>query len=115
MGGFQSNKGVWDLLDAAAELKRRGLCFELHIWGPGQDAAEKELMSRDLLDRVMLHGTYGSATVWEVYEAIDVAVIPTTVPEPLGRIPIEAAAAGAPTIGARIGGITESIADEVNG
>jgi glycosyltransferase involved in cell wall biosynthesis len=58
---------------------------------------------------------YEGTGVWSAYEAIDVAIIPTTVPEPLGLIPIEAAAAGVPTIGARVGGITESIRHEVNG
>jgi glycosyltransferase involved in cell wall biosynthesis len=115
MGGFQPNKGIWDILDAAAALKREGLDFELHIWGPGQEEAEGELLSRDLMDRVVMRGMYEGADIWSAYDAIDVAIIATTVPEPFGRIPIEAAAAGAPTIGARVGGITESINHEANG
>jgi glycosyltransferase involved in cell wall biosynthesis len=115
MGGFQPNKGIWDLLDAAAVLKREGLDFELHIWGPGQEAADEAVAERDLGDRVVLHGMYEGAGVWAAYALIDVALIPTTVPEPFGRIPLEAAAAGAPTIGARAGGIQESIRHGVNG
>jgi L-malate glycosyltransferase len=115
MGGFQPNKGIWDLLDAAGALKRDGLNFELHVWGPGQEAAHEEIVERDLGDRVVLHGMYEGAAVWDAYSAIDVAVIPTTVPEPFGRIPVEAAAAGVPTIGASVGGITESISHDVNG
>ena len=115
MGGFQPNKGIWDVLDAAAVLKRDRLDFELHIWGPAQEAAHHELERRDLLDRVVLRGMYEASAIWKAYDEIDVAIIATTVPEPFGRIPLEAAAVGAPTIGARVGGISESIRHEANG
>jgi glycosyltransferase involved in cell wall biosynthesis len=115
MGGFQPNKGIWDILDAAAVLKRDRLDFELHVWGPEQETAHEELAKRDLHDRVVFRGMYEGSAVWRAYDEIDVAIIATTVPEPFGRIPIEAAAAGAPTIGARVGGISESISHEVNG
>jgi glycosyltransferase involved in cell wall biosynthesis len=115
MGGFQPNKGIWDVLDAATALKHDGLEFELHIWGPGQDKGRNQIGRRDLQDQVVLRGMYQEDEIWGAYEAIDVAIIATTVPEPFGRIPIEAAAAGAPTIGAKVGGIAESIRHEVNG
>jgi glycosyltransferase involved in cell wall biosynthesis len=53
--------------------------------------------------------------MWEVYEGIDVAVMATTVCEPFGRVPLEAAAAGAPTIAPAVGGIPESIRHEEDG
>ena len=115
MGGFQPNKGIWHILDAAAALKGAGLEFELHVWGPGQEAARDEIARRNLEDRVVMRGMYEGAELWDAYSAIDVAIISTTVPEPFGRIPIEAAAAGAPTIGAKAGGVSESIRDGVNG
>jgi glycosyltransferase involved in cell wall biosynthesis len=115
MGGFQIHKGVSDVLDAAAALKRGGFDFELHIWGPGQDNGREELAKRDLHDRVVLQGIYEGSASWDAYAGIDVAIIATTVPEPFGRIPIEAAAVGVPTIGARVGGITESIRHDENG
>ena len=114
MGGFQIHKGIVDVLDAAATLKRDGLDFELHIWGPGEDDSHA-LRERDLQDRVILHGMYEGSAVWHAYDAIDVAIIATTVPEPFGRIPVEAAATGAPAIGARAGGIPESIRHDENG
>jgi glycosyltransferase involved in cell wall biosynthesis len=58
---------------------------------------------------------YEGHALWAAYGEIDLAIIATTVVEPFGRIPVEAAAMGAPTIGARVGGITESIRDEENG
>ena len=115
MGGFQPNKGIWHVLDAAAALKALGLNFEVHVWGPGQEKGEREISLRDLGDRIRLRGMYAPDELWNVYSEIDVAIIATTVPEPFGRIPIEAAACGVPTIGANIGGIPESIRHEVNG
>jgi glycosyltransferase involved in cell wall biosynthesis len=115
MGGFQPNKGIWHVLDAAAALKERGLHFELHVWGPGQEEGIRAVSDRGLGDHVFLRGMYEGDALWSVYDEIDVAIIATTVPEPFGRIPIEAAASGAPTIGASVGGITESIRHDVNG
>jgi glycosyltransferase involved in cell wall biosynthesis len=58
---------------------------------------------------------YAPDELWSVYSEIDVALMATTVCEPLGRIPLEAAASGAPTIGPAIGGIAETIRDGVDG
>ena len=80
-GGFAPVKGIWHVLDAAATLRREGLEFELHIWGPDQDTA----------------------------------VMATTVAETFPCVPLEARAVGAPTIAPAIGGLLESVQDEVNG
>ena len=115
LAGFQQTKGIWDVLDAAASLKRQGLDFELHIWGPNLDHGRDEVAKRGLEDRVFLRGMYAPNEMWSVYSEIDVALMATTVCEPLGRIPLEAAASGAPTIAPAIGGITETIRDGVDG
>jgi glycosyltransferase involved in cell wall biosynthesis len=115
MGGFQPNKGIWDVLDAVSVLAGEGLDFELHVWGPDQECGEEEIAARKLGAQVVLRGMYESDWLWSVYNEIDAAIIATTVPEPFGRIPIEAAATGAPTIGANVGGIPESIEHNVNG
>lgn len=115
LAGFQQTKGITDVLDAAASLKRSGLEFELHVWGPNQEQGPVEVAKRDLEDRVFLRGMYAPNELWKVYSEIDVALMATTVCEPLGRIPLEAAAAGAPTIAPAIGGITETIRDGVDG
>jgi glycosyltransferase involved in cell wall biosynthesis len=60
-------------------------------------------------------GTYSSQDRWLAYAQIDAAVMATTVCEPLGRVPQEAAASGAPAIVPAIGGLVESVSDEVNG
>jgi glycosyltransferase involved in cell wall biosynthesis len=115
VAGFQLSKGIWHVLDAVKSLKQIGLEFELHIWGPGQESNQHAITSRDLDDRVRLRGMYAPDEKWQVYNEIDVAIMATTVCEPLGRVPLEAAAVGAPTIAPAIGGITETIEDGVDG
>jgi len=115
VGGFQMHKGIGHVLDACAALKRRGLVFELHVWGPAGGRGSEEVTSRGLQDRVFLHGVFQREQMWAVYEQIDVALMATTVCEPLGRVPMEAAAVGAPTIAPAIGGIPETIRDGEDG
>ncbi len=50
-----------------------------------------------------------------LYSAVRFAVLPSVGPEALSRVPIEAAMAGRPTIGARAGGIPEEILDGETG
>jgi glycosyltransferase involved in cell wall biosynthesis len=113
--GFQPTKGVWDVLDAADSLKQDGLEFELYIWGPAGPDDEGEIRKRRLDDRIHLRGMYQPEDMWDVYCQVDVAVMATTVPEPFGRIPVEARAVGAPTIAPAIGGIRETIRHGVDG
>jgi glycosyltransferase involved in cell wall biosynthesis len=114
-GGFQRIKGITDVLDAAVALKRDGFNFEVHVWGPSLETGGEEVSGRGLDDRVFLRGMYAPDELWSVYSEIDVALMATTVCESLGRIPLEAAASGAPTIAPAIGGITETIRDGVDG
>lgn len=115
LAGFQQTKGILHVLDAAAALKRSALDFELHVWGPNLESGRDEVAKRELQDRVFLRGMYAPDELWDVYAEIDVALMATTVCEPFGRIPLEAAASGAPTIAPAIGGITETIRDGVDG
>jgi glycosyltransferase involved in cell wall biosynthesis len=115
MAGFQPHKGIWDLLDTAASLKRKGLAFELHVWGPHQEEKEPALRERGLDGTVFLHGTFDVSEKWKAFAAIDVLVMATTVVEAYGRVVQEAAAVGVPTIAPAVGGIIEQIRDGVDG
>jgi len=115
VGGFHSHKGIAHVLDACAALKECGLVFELHVWGPDGGRGLEEVALRGLEDRVVLHGMFEREQRWTVYEEIDVALMATTVCEALGRVPMEAAAVGAPTIAPAVGGIPETIRDEEDG
>jgi glycosyltransferase involved in cell wall biosynthesis len=115
LGGFQATKGLGQVLDAAAALQRDGLAFELHVWGPNQEQGAAEIAARKLQGRVFLHGLYRAEECWRAYREIDVAVMATTVCEPFGRIPLEAAAMGVPTIAPAVGGIRETIRHSIDG
>jgi glycosyltransferase involved in cell wall biosynthesis len=115
LAGGQPTKGVWDVLEAAASLKRVGMDFELHVWGPQQEVVREEAAARDLDDRVLLRGMYDQNGRWAVYNEIDLVIVATTVCEPSTRIPPEAAAAGVPSIASNIGGNPEALEDEVSG
>lgn len=115
IAGFQPTKGILHILDAAQNLKREGLSFEVHVWGPGQDRGRDEIASRGLEDCIILRGMYSLDQIWDVYSQIDVAIMATLVCEPFGRVIQEAAAVGAPTIGSKVGGIAEQIRDGVDG
>ncbi|HET8677986.1 MAG TPA: glycosyltransferase, partial [Blastocatellia bacterium] len=62
-----------------------------------------------------IRGIYQPEQIWEVYSEIDIAIMATTVCESFGRVPLEAAAVGIPTIAPAVGGITESIRDGIDG
>jgi glycosyltransferase involved in cell wall biosynthesis len=115
MAGFQPHKGIWDLLDTAESLARKGREFELHIWGPHQEDKGEEITKRRLDGKVFLHGTFSGDEKWAAFEAIDVLVMATTVVEAYGRVVQEAAAVGVPTIAPAVGGIIEQIRDGVDG
>lgn len=115
MAGFQPHKGIWDLLDSAASLARKGRDFEVHIWGIQQEGKTGELTKRGLDGKVFLHGTFSGDEKWAAFAEIDVLAMATTVVEAYGRVVQEAAAVGVPTIAPAVGGITEQIRDGVDG
>lgn len=53
--------------------------------------------------------------VWAVWDACDLAVVPSTEPEPFGMVAIEAMAAGKPVIAAAHGGLLEIVEPGVTG
>ena len=115
VGGTQPNKGLSHVLEAASGLARRGLRFELHLWGPGLETVVAELPHRGLAQHARVRGLYAPHEIARVFSEIDVAVMATIVPEPFGRIPLEAAASGAPSIVPAVGGLVESVSDGTNG
>jgi glycosyltransferase involved in cell wall biosynthesis len=114
-GGFQAHKGIAQLLDAAASLRKRGLAFELHVWGPNEESGRREIATRQLEDRVVVRGLFAPQDRWAAFAEFDVLLMATQDEEPFGRVIQEAAAAGAPSIAPDVGGISEQIRDGVDG
>lgn len=115
VAGSHPTKGLPLLLRAAASLNREGHTFALHLWGPDLESVPAQLEERGLAGVVQVRGMYAHEDRWGAYQAMDVAIMATTVSEPLGRVPLEAAAAGVPTIAPDIGGIPESVEHGVSG
>jgi glycosyltransferase involved in cell wall biosynthesis len=98
VGRLVEEKGVFTLVKAAAELKRRGVAFHLAIVGPAP-GNERQMLS-DMAaanglgaDCLSLHEA--TARPESILAATEAAVIPSQWPEPFGLAAIEAMACGA--------------------
>jgi len=114
-GGFQIHKGIIDVLDAASSLRKKGLRFELHVWGPNQECAPPEVARRGIEDVVRLRGMFAPEEKWSVFSDMDILVMASRDMEPFGRVIQEAVAVGAPAIAPDVAGIGEQIRDGVDG
>jgi glycosyltransferase involved in cell wall biosynthesis len=108
-------KGVWDFLDAAEILVRRGaparfayLGDDLKGNGEVRRDLERSVHSRHLADRITFLGYREDAH--RLVPAFDVIAVPSHV-EPLGNATLEAMASGRPVVGSRVGGIPEMLVD----
>lgn len=53
--------------------------------------------------------------IWQLWDSIDIAVVPSTEPEPFGMVAIEAMLSKKPVIAANHGGLTEIVIDQKTG
>lgn len=122
VGTLHAVKGQGVLLEACAELARRGVVFRCHLVGDGPDRAALEARARRLgiADRVRFHGARDRDGVRDALAAADVAVAPS-VPTRDGRregIPVvlmEAGASGLPLVASRLSGIPEIVREGETG
>jgi glycosyltransferase involved in cell wall biosynthesis len=113
-------KGQEVLVRAAAILKARGLRPKILIIGAAYPGNEDNLQSlRDLIhesavqDHVILTGEL--TDVKPAYAAMNVLVLPSAQPEPLGDVMMEAMAMKIPVIATNIGGPPEVVQDGITG
>jgi glycosyltransferase involved in cell wall biosynthesis len=117
-GNLVPSKGVDVLLRAVAELQRRGVAWQLTIFGEGPARSDLEALAREL-------GIAGSVT-WAPfvpqsqmpaeYGASSVTVLPTRGhAEGLGLTLVEALLAGCAVVGTSAGGIPEIVRHEQTG
>lgn len=78
---------------------------------PGQDFFFTELQEKILASPVSDKITIipFQDEIWKFWEAIDIAVVPSTLPEPFGMVAIEAMSVKKPVIAANHGGLTEIV------
>lgn len=121
VGRINRWKGQGVLVEAASILWDRGwreLSFVM-VGGPppGQEEFLVRLKEKIALSpaAVSMKVTDFTSDVWDVWDACDIAVVPSTEPEPFGMVAIEAMAAEKPVIAAAHGGLLEIVEDGVTG
>jgi glycosyltransferase involved in cell wall biosynthesis len=109
-------------VEAVAALEAQGRAMPLRValvGSPftGQEAIEAELIEHchrlGLDDRVTLLPFVDN--IWPLWHATDIAVVPSTEPEPFGLVAIEAMAAALPVIASRHGGLLDIVEDGLTG
>jgi glycosyltransferase involved in cell wall biosynthesis len=106
LGSLTHFKGPKVLLEAM-----QGLNCTLQLYGKGNRHEElQNFINKHNLD-AEIHDPVPYAQIPQLYAQADIIVFPSIWPEPFGRIPIEAAAAGKPIIASNIGAIRETVAD----
>lgn len=107
-------KGIDVLLEACAELKRRGFPFVLHLIGDGPIREQLEQAAEELgiYDETIFYGYMLHPE--EFMPFFDIFVLPSRA-EAFGSVFAEAALCCLALVGTRVGGIAEQIQDGTNG
>ena len=119
VGRFEQLKGPALLLDAVEKLKARLLRpLRVTLVGDGRERARCErkasaIEGPDL--EIRMPSWLAPADVRELFATLDLLVVPSIWPEPLGLVGLEAAAAGVPAVAFDVGGIREWLSDDVTG
>ncbi|HEX7232242.1 MAG TPA: glycosyltransferase family 4 protein [Candidatus Binatia bacterium] len=111
---LETRKGHEFLLEAAALLKADGVNLRYRIAGAGplRHQLERQAAHLGLQQEVQFLGFIGD--IAKFLADIDIFVMPS-LHEGLGVAVLEAMAAGKPVIASRVGGLIESVADDVTG
>ncbi len=120
MGRVNSWKGQKDFLTAANIIMEKysdvytvfvGAAFKGEEWR--EKELEEEIKKSPYRDRIINKGYRTDSQA--IYKLYDVFVLPSTNPDPLPTVVLEAMATGKPIVGYRHGGICEMVKDGYNG
>jgi glycosyltransferase involved in cell wall biosynthesis len=116
IGWLETYKGIYDLIEAARELRSRQINFELNVFGHGsqhsniQDFIEKN----DLAAHIRLRGWIKGEMKMEALQHSDIYILPSH-REGFPNALLEAMAMGIPVIASDIGVIPEVVRPGFNG
>jgi glycosyltransferase involved in cell wall biosynthesis len=111
-------KGVTYLVSAMAKVAEKNSKSLLVLVGKGDDKGEEEIKLKEqvekagLTDKVLFLGW--RSDVDEIMGCFDIFVLPS-LNEGMGRVLVEAMAAGLPIVASRVGGIPDLVKDGKNG
>ncbi len=113
---LSAEKGHLVLLDALAELRRRGVAFRCTLVGDGPErsAIETRIGALDLGEAVVLKGALPPERVAELYPSAD-GVVLASFSEGVPVVLMEALACGRPVVATWVGGVPELVEHGVCG
>ncbi|MDD2808400.1 glycosyltransferase family 4 protein [Rhodoferax sp.] len=121
VGRINRWKGQALFIEAADVLRQRGF-KNVHFLIVGSAVVGQENLVEDLRHKIAqssvaahVHILAFTHDVWSVWDASDIAVVPSTEPEPFGMVAIEAMASGKPVVVAAHGGLLDIVEDGVSG
>src|SRR2546425_1490489 len=122
VGRLVSFKGFEYLIDACAELTRRGLDFTCEIVGDGplRENLQGKIDKLNLSSRVALLGSLSQGAIFEKLRAADIFALASVV-DPQGgsdvfpTVILEAMSAARPVVSTRLAGIPESVVHDKTG
>src|SRR5262245_46740750 len=122
IGRLVAFKGFGYLIDACAELARRGHDFSCEIIGDGplRNDLEARIRKLNLSGQVRLVGSLSQGAVLEKLRAADIFALPSVTDaqgasDVFPTVIIEAMAAARPVVSTRLAGIPESVVDSETG
>jgi glycosyltransferase involved in cell wall biosynthesis len=113
-GRLEPEKGLTDLLEALNLVKAD---WRLEVAGDGADRprCEQTIRERGWSDRVRFHGWLDGAALARLYAGARLVAMPSTWPEPFGRVGLDALAYGRPVVAYNVGGISSWLEDGRSG
>jgi len=122
VGRLVSFKGFEHLIDACAELTRRGLDFTCEIIGDGplRENLQAKIDKANLSSRIALLGSLSQRAVFEKLRAADIFALASVIDrqgasDVLPTVILEAMSAARPVVSTRLAGIPELVVHEETG
>jgi glycosyltransferase involved in cell wall biosynthesis len=115
VGRLVPGKGANVLLDAFGALLARRPAARLTIVGDGAERARLEARARELGPGTKFRGSLAHETVIDLFQRASVVAVPSTEPEGLSLVALEAMAHGAIVVATACGGLAETMRHGENG